>query len=76
LPSWHPKAKVSTIVPRLSENITSFQHSFVVTEQGAAACFGRTQSEQALNLITHAAHPSAREELIAQAADFKLLENR
>ena len=76
LPSWHPKAKVSTIVPRLSENITSFQHSFVVTEQGAAACFGRTQSEQALNLITHAAHPSAREELITKAADFKLLENR
>lgn len=73
LPSWHPKAQVSTIVPRLSENITSFQHSFVVTEQGAAACFGRTQSEQALNLITHAAHPDAKEELIAAASELKLL---
>jgi acyl-CoA hydrolase len=73
LPSWHPKAQVSTIVPRLTENTTSFQHSFVVTEQGAAACFGRTQSEQALNLITHAAHPNAKEELIAAASEFKLL---
>ena len=73
LPSWHPKAQVSTIVPRLTENITSFQHSFVVTEQGAAACFGRTQSEQALNLITHAAHPDAKEELVAAASELKLL---
>ena len=73
LPSWHPKAQVSTIVPRLTENITSFQHSFVVTEQGAAACFGRTQSEQALNLITHAAHPNAKEELVAAASELKLL---
>ena len=73
LPSWHPKAQISTIVPRLTENITSFQHSFVVTEQGAAACFGRTQSEQALNLITHAAHPDAKEELVAAASELKLL---
>jgi len=73
LPSWHPKAQVSTIVPRLTENTTSFQHSFVVTEQGAAACFGRTQTEQALNLITHAAHPNAKEELISKASEFGLL---
>jgi acyl-CoA hydrolase len=73
LPSWHPKAQVSTIVPRLTENITSFQHSFVVTERGAAPCFGRTQSEQALNLITHAAHPNAKEELVAAASELKLL---
>lgn len=73
LPSWHPKAQVSTIVPRLTENVTSFQHSFVVTEQGTAACFGRTQLEQALNLITHAAHPDAREGLLAAAAEFTLL---
>ena len=73
LPSWHPKAQVSTIVPRLTENTTSFQHSFVVTEQGAAACFGRSQSEQALNLITHAAHPNAKEELTFKASEFGLL---
>jgi acyl-CoA hydrolase len=73
LPSWHPKAQVSTIVPRLTENITSFQHSFVVTEQGAAACFGRTQSEQAKNLIDHASHPSVRSELQDEAKRLKLL---
>jgi acyl-CoA hydrolase len=73
LPSWHPKANVSSIVPRLSENVTSFQHSFVVTEQGAAACFGHTQSEQALNLINNAAHPDAKEELVHAAAEFGLL---
>ena len=73
LPSWHPKAQVSTIVPRLTENITSFQHSFVVTEQGAAACFGRTQSEQARNLIENAAHPSIRSELKDEAKKLKLL---
>lgn len=73
LPSWHPKAQVSTIVPRLTENTTSFQHSFVVTEQGTAACFGRTQSEQALNLIRQAAHPKAKDELLAAASALKLL---
>lgn len=73
LPSWHPKAKVSTIVPMLNEHVTSFQHSFVVTEQGAAACFGRSQNEQALNLINNAAHPDAREELVAAAAQYGLI---
>ena len=63
LPSWHPKAQVSTIVPVLEENVTSFQHSFVVTENGIASCFGRSESEQAANLIEQAAHPSVRDEL-------------
>jgi acyl-CoA hydrolase len=66
-------ATPNTLLKAADENITSFQHSFVVTEQGAAACFGRTQSEQALNLITHAAHPNAKEELIAAASELKLL---
>jgi acyl-CoA hydrolase len=73
LPSWHPKANVSAIVPKLSGNITSFQHSFVVTEQGAAACFGQSQSQQAKNLIEKAAHPDAREHLSAAAKELKLI---
>ena len=73
LQSWHPKANVSTIVPRLTENITSFQHSHVVTENGVADIFGRSQSEQAHNLITQAAHPSARDELTEAARNFGLL---
>ena len=27
LPSWHPKADVSTVVPRIDGPVTSFQHS-------------------------------------------------
>jgi acyl-CoA hydrolase len=73
LPSWHPKAKVSTIVPRLQSNITHFQHSFVVTEQGVAACFGHSQTDQAINIIHNAAHPDVREELISKAGEFGLL---
>jgi acyl-CoA hydrolase len=63
LPSWHGKTDNSNIVPRLSETVTSFQHSFVVTEQGVAECFGRTAEDQAKNLIEQAAHPDARDYL-------------
>lgn len=73
LPSWHPKAKTSTIVPELTENITSFQHSFVVTENGIARCFGRSQQEQAKNLIEQAAHPSVRADLREAAKALQLL---
>ena len=73
LPSWHPKANVLTIVPRLQANVTHFQHSYVVTEQGVAACFGHSQNNQALNIIKNAAHPSVREELTAKAAEFGLI---
>ena len=51
LRSWHPKANVSTIVPLLDEPVTSFQHTAVVTEQGIAEIWGRSQDQQAHNLI-------------------------
>lgn len=73
LQSWHPKAKSSTIVPQLTEPATSFQHSFVVTEQGVADCFGHSAADQARNLIEKAAHPDARDELRAAAAQMGLL---
>lgn len=73
LPSWHPKADVSTIVPLIDEPITSFQHSAVATEQGIADCFGRTQSEQARNIINKAAHPDARDGLECAAREMALL---
>ncbi len=63
LPSWHPKADASTIVPLLDQPVTSFQHTAVVTEQGVADVFGRDQSDQARALIAHAAHPAIRDEL-------------
>ncbi len=68
LRSWHPKANVSTIVPLLDEPVTSFQHTAIVTEQGLAEIWGRTQDEQARNIITEAAHPDVRQELFEEAA--------
>ena len=73
LPSWHPKAQVSTIIPRLDTNVTSFQHSYVVTEQGVAACFGHSESEQAMNIIQNAAHPDAQAGLMEKAREFGLI---
>ena len=48
--------------------MTSFQHSYVVTDQGVAPMVGRSESEQARSLIDHAAHPDAREGLMREAA--------
>jgi acyl-CoA hydrolase len=63
LPSWHPKADMSTVVPRIAGPVTSFQHSFIVSEQGAAVIWGHDAAGQAEQIIGHVAHPSAREEL-------------
>lgn len=63
LPSWHPKADVSTVVPRLDGPVTSFQHSFIVSEQGTAVIWGHDASGQAEQIISQVAHPSVREEL-------------
>jgi len=63
LPSWHPKADVCTVVPRLTGPVTSFQHSFIVSEQGTAAIWGHDSSAQAEQIIAQVAHPSARDEL-------------
>jgi acyl-CoA hydrolase len=67
LRSWHPRADRSTIVDRLDEPVTSFQHTAVVTEHGTAELVGRSQDEQRRNLVEHAAHPRARESLRAAA---------
>lgn len=63
LRSWHPRADVSTIVPLVGEPVTSFQASAVITEQGVAELWGRSDAEQARTLIEQAAHPQARDEL-------------
>jgi acyl-CoA hydrolase len=67
LPSWHPKADRSTIVATLDGPATSFQHSWVVTEQGAASIWPATSRDQASNLIA-VAHPDARPALREAAA--------
>ena len=69
LPSWHERSGSSTIVDRLASPATSFQHSYVVTEQGIATIWGQPQKEQADQLIEQAAAPAAREFLRAAAHD-------
>ncbi len=68
LRSWHPKADCSTIVPMLSEPVTSFQHTAVITEHGTAELFGRDRIDQAQALIEQAADPRVREELHEEAS--------
>ena len=63
LRSWHEPSDTSTIVPRLTDPVTSFQHSAVITEHGCAEVFGRSQRAQARLIIDQAAHPDARDEL-------------
>jgi acyl-CoA hydrolase len=54
-------------VPVLTNPVTSFQHSAVISEQGCAELFGRSQHAQAQLLINQVAHPRARGDL-AEAA--------
>ncbi|GGV40884.1 4-hydroxybutyrate CoA-transferase [Actinomadura cremea] len=63
LPSWHPRANVSTVIPRLSGPVTSFQHSYIVSEQGTATIWGNDAATQAQQIIGNVAHPDARDEL-------------
>nr|WP_281177955.1 acetyl-CoA hydrolase/transferase C-terminal domain-containing protein [Actinospica robiniae] len=72
MPAWHAKTDTSTIVGHLTEPVTSFQHTAVVTEVGRADLFGRCQQDQATHLIEQAARPEARERLRAQAAQLGL----
>jgi acyl-CoA hydrolase len=63
LPSWHPRADVSTIVPLLTGPVTSFQHSYIVTENGVASVWGHDSVGQAQQILDRAAHPDARDGL-------------
>lgn len=72
LPSWHAKAKVSTVVPRITEPVTSFQHSAIVSEHGTAGVFGNSEHTQAHDIIDHVAHPDARDELREAAREYGL----
>jgi acyl-CoA hydrolase len=67
LRSWHSKTDLSTVVPVLTNPATSFQHSAVVSEQGCAELFGRSQHAQAQLLIEQVADPRVRAELSDEA---------
>ena len=72
LPSWHPKADRSTIVVSLDGPATSFQPSFVITEQGTASVWPGESRDQTRHLI-NVAHPGARAALESVAAARRLI---
>lgn len=72
MPSWHPKADCSTIVGLLDSPASATQPSAVITEQGIANLFGKSQEEQARQLIDNAAHPNARGGLWSAAKELSL----
>lgn len=67
LRSWHDKTDTSTVVPVLSNPVTSFQHSAIVSEHGCAELFGRSQRAQAHSIIDQVADPRSRAFLMAEA---------
>ena len=48
------------MVPILTNPVTSFQHSAIVSEHGCAELFGRSQHAQAQLIIEQVADPRAR----------------
>ncbi len=72
LRSWQSKAETSTVLPLISGPVTSFQHSYIVTEQGTATIWGHDAIGQAHQILEHAAHPDAREHLRTAARELGL----
>jgi acyl-CoA hydrolase len=72
LHAWHERTDSSTIVPVLSNPVTSFQHSAVISEHGCAELFGRSQHAQAELLIEQVADPRARADLAEAAGRLRL----
>lgn len=72
LPSWHRKTQTSTVVPVLGDPVTSFQHSYIVSEHGAATIWGEDADGQARQLIDQVADPRARDDLRAAARQLGL----
>ncbi|WP_230421323.1 acetyl-CoA hydrolase/transferase C-terminal domain-containing protein [Actinomadura soli] len=63
LPSWHPRADVSSVIPRLAGPVTSFQHSYIVSEQGTATIWDTTPRPRHNRSSTRWPTHSARDEL-------------
>jgi acyl-CoA hydrolase len=70
--AWHDRSDTSTVVPVLTNPVTSFQHSAIVSEHGCADLFGRSEHAQAHLLIDHVADPRARAQLAEAAARLDL----
>ncbi len=73
LHSWHDKTDSSAVLPILTNPVTSFQHTAIVSDQGCAELFGRSEHEQARSIIEHVADPRARDALFEGAGSLGLL---
>ncbi len=76
LHSWHDKSDSSAVVPILTNPVTSFQHTAIVSDRGSADLFGRSEHEQARSIIERVADPRARDPLLEQAGALGLLRAR
>jgi acyl-CoA hydrolase len=72
LRSWHQKTDISSVLPVLTNPVTSFQHSAIVSDQGCAEIFGRSEQAQARLIVENVADPRAREELREAGGTFGL----
>jgi acyl-CoA hydrolase len=73
LHAWHEKTDASAVLPVLTNPVTSFQHSAIVSDQGCAEIFGRSEQAQARLIIERVADPRAREELADAAKTLGLV---
>ncbi len=69
LHSWHAKSDTSTVLPVLTNPVTSYQHSAIVSEQGCATIFGQSERDQAELIVEHVAHPRARDQLCVAVSE-------
>ena len=66
LHSWHQKSDTSSVLPVLTNPVTSFQHSAIVSDQGCAGIFGRSGRARPRLIIERVADPRARDGLVGR----------
>jgi acyl-CoA hydrolase len=76
LHAWHAKTDRSAVLPVLTNPVTSFQHSAIISELGCAELFGRSQQAQARLIIERVADPRARDGLWQAAETLGLRRSR
>jgi acyl-CoA hydrolase len=73
LHSWHDKSDTSSVLPVLTNPVTSFQHTAIVSEHGCAELFGCTEQAQAHLVIEQVADPRSRAGLVEAAGKLGLM---
>ncbi len=76
LRSWHAKTDTSAVVPLLTNPVSSFQHTAMISEHGCAELFGRSEHAQTHLIIDQVADPRARDHLADAARTLGLLRGR